>query len=164
MRQLLKMTVFVFLLSLTGLASVQTGALSATGFLAGGVEVLDGAAMMVTGSVAGSIVAAQGSVLAPGMSIGELTVLGDADINGAWDVEYDGTDPEDNPIDRLMVSGGLDIDGADDRRARSFAGDWFPSGGRNRRPLKVFTERDREDVGCSTIRKGETRRSKPQCV
>lgn len=64
------------------------------------------------GTVTGDVATAAGSVVNPGASIGTLTVAGNAELNGSWDVEFNGTDPETNPIDLLTVSGALDLDGA----------------------------------------------------
>jgi len=80
---------------------------SAVDFTLGGTQVLKG-----NGTVIGDIATAAGSIVAPGASIGSLTVSGSADLNGSWSVEYNGADPETNPIDMLTVSGTLDLDGA----------------------------------------------------
>jgi autotransporter-associated beta strand protein len=61
------------------------------------------------GTVVGAVVAAAGSQIEPGESIGTLTVTGDLAVGGSWDVEYDGGAAQ--PIDMLAVSGTLDLNG-----------------------------------------------------
>jgi autotransporter-associated beta strand protein len=70
----------------------------------GGTQTLEG-----NGTVVGAVVAAAGSRIEPGESIGTLTVTGDLTVGGSLDVEYDGAATQ--PIDMLAVSGVLDLNG-----------------------------------------------------
>ena len=65
--------------------------------------------MKGNGTVLGAIMAAGGSHVAPGESIGTLTVTGNAAIAGSLDVQYDGGATP--AIDMLAVSGNLDLTG-----------------------------------------------------
>jgi autotransporter-associated beta strand protein len=71
----------------------------------GGSQTLEG-----NGTVVGAVVAAAGSQIEPGESIGTLTVSGDLTVGGTLNVEYDGG--ETPAIDLLAVSGNVVLDGA----------------------------------------------------
>jgi hypothetical protein len=60
------------------------------------------------GVIGGSLSSAANGVIAPGNSIGTLSVLGDATIGGVFDVEYDGAGA--GLIDLLAVTGNLTLD------------------------------------------------------
>jgi hypothetical protein len=92
----------------TGLETVEVsggGSLAINGELNGifGVNVATGTTLRGTGSIDGLVSIADGATLAPGNSIGTLSVA-NADIGGTFQVEYDGA-----MIDRLDVAGSLDI-------------------------------------------------------
>jgi hypothetical protein len=61
-----------------------------------------------TGVIGGSLTSTLAGVIAPGASIGTLTVLGSTTIGGVLDVEYDGAGA--GSIDLLAVTGGLTLD------------------------------------------------------
>ncbi|NLE38730.1 MAG: hypothetical protein GX621_11965, partial [Pirellulaceae bacterium] len=86
----------------TGATLVEAGGLSVTGSLTSNVTVADGAALLGTGTIVGDVVAGAGATLAPGESIGTLTVTGNLAIAGTFDVEYDS---DTQTIDLLNVSG-----------------------------------------------------------
>ncbi|MBN1589187.1 MAG: autotransporter-associated beta strand repeat-containing protein [Pirellulales bacterium] len=92
-----------------GLTDVQAGMLAVTGTVAGDVDVQVGAALGGTGTIGGSVLAAGGTIVAPGMSIGTLVVSGNAELAGTLDVEFDSSTDE---IDLLAVNGQLDLTGA----------------------------------------------------
>jgi autotransporter-associated beta strand protein len=83
--------------------------LNAANTYTGDTTVKTGTTLGGTGSILGDIVAEAGSTIAPGASIGTLTVGGDATLSGSFDVEYDDSN---DTIDLLDVSGTLDIDNA----------------------------------------------------
>ncbi len=92
----------------TGLETVEVfggGSLAVNGELSGifGVNVATGTTLRGTGSIDGLVSIADGATLAPGTSIGTLSVA-NADIGGTFQVEYDG-----GMIDLLNVTGTLDI-------------------------------------------------------
>ena len=95
----------------TGATTVAAGILAVNGSIASssGVTVNSGATLQGTGRVATTTVDVGGHV-APGNSIGTLTVSGSMAISGTLDVEYD--DSLTQPIDLLNVSGTLDITAA----------------------------------------------------
>ncbi|MBN1589924.1 MAG: autotransporter-associated beta strand repeat-containing protein [Pirellulales bacterium] len=93
----------------TGDTSVQAGGLSVTGSITSDVTVDAAAVLMGTGTIEGNVAMAAESELAPGASVGTLTVTGDLTVGGTLDIEYD-SDAE--TIDLLAVSGTLDLDGA----------------------------------------------------
>ena len=61
------------------------------------------------GTVAGNVAAPVGAIVAPGESIGALTVSGNATLGGTLDAEFDGSS---NAADLLAVSGVLDVSSA----------------------------------------------------
>jgi len=95
----------------TGPTTVAAGVLAVDGSIASssGVTVASGATLRGIGTVATTVVDVGGHV-APGNSIGTLTVSGSMTINGTLDVEYDDSLPQ--QIDLLNVSGTLDITSA----------------------------------------------------
>ncbi len=66
------------------------------------------------GTVTGTVTVVSGSTIAPGDSVGTLTIAngdvvnGDLDMFGTWAVEFDGTD---NSLDLLTVESDLDVTG-----------------------------------------------------
>ncbi|MFT3788901.1 MAG: autotransporter-associated beta strand repeat-containing protein [Tepidisphaeraceae bacterium] len=90
----------------TGLTSVEAGRLAVNGSIVSGVSLSGGASLGGTGTIAGAITAAANTIVAPGNSIGTLT-LGSATIGGLLSVEYDGTGA--GSIDLLNVLGSLNI-------------------------------------------------------
>jgi len=73
------------------------------------VDVWTDATLMGTGTVNGDVVAATGSAIEPGQSIGTLIVDGNVTLDGTLTVQYDGgASPA---IDVLSVSGSLNLDG-----------------------------------------------------
>ena len=98
--------------SYTGTTAVVAGVLVVNGDISTSslVTVMGGAALQGTGTVGSMVVDNVGHV-APGNSIGTLTVSGSMTINGTLDVEYDYTLPG-QQIDLLNVSGALDITSA----------------------------------------------------
>jgi len=93
----------------TGTTTVAAGVLVVNGDISTSslVTVMDGAALQGTGTVGSMLVSDVGHV-APGNSIGTLTIMGSMTINGTLDVEYDDSLPG-QKIDLLNVSGDLDI-------------------------------------------------------
>ncbi len=96
----------------TGLIEVQSGTLLANGsFDASGMTVSSAATVGGTGTIhlyGGTVTVNAGSpngTLAPGDSVGILTVNGTVDLNGTLAIEIDGTG-----ADKLVVSGLLDLD------------------------------------------------------
>ncbi|MCC6123964.1 MAG: hypothetical protein IT426_03305 [Pirellulales bacterium] len=61
------------------------------------------------GTVLGDIVAAGGSLVEPGASVGTLTITGNLSLGGTLHVQYDSGA---NAIDQLLVSGTLDVSSA----------------------------------------------------
>jgi autotransporter-associated beta strand protein len=90
----------------TGDTVISAGGLSVDGSVASSVAILDGASLMGNGVITGGVIAEEGSAVAPGNSIGELTVNGDLTLDGVLDVEFDSDTGE---IDMLNVSGNLDL-------------------------------------------------------
>jgi autotransporter-associated beta strand protein len=70
-----------------------------------------GSTLKGSGSVVGDVVAAAGSIIEPGDSIGTLTLTGNVALGGTLDVEYDGA-AAGQKIDLLAVTGDLDLTGA----------------------------------------------------
>jgi autotransporter-associated beta strand protein len=94
--------------SYTGDTLIEAGVLSVTGSITSDVMVDPAAKLMGTGSITGNVAADAGSNVAPGTSIGTLSVTGDVTLGGTLDVEYDSDSEE---IDLLTVSGNLNLTG-----------------------------------------------------
>ncbi len=96
----------------TGPTTVAAGVLAVNGSIASSslTTVDAGATLQGTGTVGSATVADVGHV-APGNSIGTLTISGSMSINGTLDVEYDDA-LAGQKIDLLAVSGDLDISAA----------------------------------------------------
>ena len=77
---------------------------SAVSFSMTGTQTLKG-----NGAVVGSVTTASTATVAPGESIGTLTVSGNATLGGTLDAEYDGSS---SAADLLAVSGALDVSSA----------------------------------------------------
>ncbi|NLE37841.1 MAG: hypothetical protein GX621_07435, partial [Pirellulaceae bacterium] len=69
----------------------------------------DGQTLGGNGDVIGDVTAVDGSTIAPGLSIGTLTVTGDLAVGGTLAIEYNSNTPA---IDLLNVSGALDLSSA----------------------------------------------------
>ena len=96
--------------SYTGSTTVTDGILAVNSTLASGnVSVGSGATLQGTGNITNFVAIAAGGTLAPGNSIGTLTV-GSAEIDGVFSVEVDGTGL--GTADLLDVLGSFDITNA----------------------------------------------------
>jgi len=97
----------------TGDTMVEAGGLSVTGSITSDVSVADEAVLMGTGTVYGDVTVAggggSGGSIAPGLSIGTLTVTGNVDLEGTLDVEYYSITQ--GHCDLLAVGGQLDLAG-----------------------------------------------------
>jgi len=93
----------------TGPTTVAAGVLAVNGSIATSslTTVADGATLQGTGTAGSTLVADVGHV-APGNSIGTMTISGNISIGGTLDVEYDDS-LAGQKIDLLAVSGDLDI-------------------------------------------------------
>jgi len=91
----------------SGSTLITAGGLSVTGSIVSNVTV-QGGSLLGTGAVTGNVVAQTAGHVAPGTSIGTLTVTGNATLGGTLDVEYNSTT---DAIDMLTVSGQLDLSG-----------------------------------------------------
>jgi autotransporter-associated beta strand protein len=92
----------------TGDTLVNDGILKLTGSVTSNVSVAGGATLMGGGTVMGNVASVMGGKVAPGASIGMMTVTGNATLSGTLDVEYNSGD---DTIDMLSVSGALDLGG-----------------------------------------------------
>ncbi|HBO43948.1 MAG TPA: hypothetical protein DD670_08460, partial [Planctomycetaceae bacterium] len=96
-----------------GVTQVKAGELAVTGSLAGDVVLDAGAALLGTGMIGGSVIAPDDSEVAPGMSVGTISIDGNVMLAGALTIEYEFDDVlEDEVFDSLNVTGDLDITGA----------------------------------------------------
>jgi len=93
----------------TGDTTVSAGTLRLDGSVTSNVSVAAAGKLMGGGTVTGGLASATGGVVAPGASIGTITVTGNATLGGTLDVEFDDLE---ETIDMLAVSGTLDIDAA----------------------------------------------------
>jgi fibronectin-binding autotransporter adhesin len=87
---------------------VQGGTLDVSlksGFTLSGTETLKG-----NGSVVGAVVAAAGSLIEPGESIGTLSLIGDVAISGTLLTEYDESNTQ--KTDVLAVTGDVNLENA----------------------------------------------------
>jgi autotransporter-associated beta strand protein len=95
----------------TGDTTIGGGTLDLLGSLTSKVSVGDQSTLKGAGSIVGDVVAAAGSTIEPGDSIGTLTLTGNVALGGTLDVEYDGAAAA-QKIDLLAVNGNLDLTGA----------------------------------------------------
>ena len=89
--------------SFGGRTEIRTGTLAVDGALGGRMEVFSGARLIGTGQV-GSLVSQAGGIIAPGHSIGTLTVAGDYAGGGTLEIEAV-LEGDNSASDRLVVRG-----------------------------------------------------------
>ncbi|MBN2580905.1 MAG: PEP-CTERM sorting domain-containing protein, partial [Pirellulales bacterium] len=90
--------------------AVESGATFDVSGLTSTFTLGDGQTLAGNGTVVGAVIAAAGSSIEPGGSIGELTMTGDVTIGGTLEVQYNGA--EDPAVDLLTIDGNLVLDGA----------------------------------------------------
>ncbi len=96
----------------SGATLVSNGTLLVNGRHIGGGQyaVASGATLGGTGLISAALASASGGVVAPGNSIGTMTVFGDADLDGILKIELDSSGF--GSSDLLVVTGSLDISSA----------------------------------------------------
>ncbi len=95
----------------TGLTTVNAGAVSVTSSITGGAVVNNGGTLGGTGSVGGLVTANSGAHLAPGTSIGTITMAGGLTTNAGSILDFELGTPTTGDKINVTLAGGLTLNG-----------------------------------------------------